>query len=50
MQCRLPRGLAFNPAKLAGSQGSTQGKLKQAEWNDVFLSTLLNRFGKAHMG
>ena len=37
----LLRRLALNLAKLEGSKGSIKGKLKQAGWNDDFLTRLL---------
>jgi predicted transposase YbfD/YdcC len=43
----LLRRLALNLAKLEGSKGSTKGKLKQAGWNDAFLTRLLASFGSA---
>ena len=44
----LLRRLALNLAKLEGSKGSMKGKLKQAGWNDEFLSRLLSQFAKGH--
>lgn len=45
----LLRRLALNLAKLEGSKGSMEGKLKQAGWNDAFLTSLLAQFGKTQM-
>jgi predicted transposase YbfD/YdcC len=45
----LLRRLALNLAKLEGSKGSMKGKLKRAGWNDAFLTSLLQQFGKYHM-
>ncbi len=45
----LLRRLALNLAKPEGFKGSMKGKLKQAGWNDAFLSRLLAQFAKAHM-
>jgi hypothetical protein len=45
----LLRRLALNLAKLEGSKGSMKGKLKQAGWNDEFLSRLLGQFAESHM-
>ena len=45
----LLRRLALNLAKLEGSRGSMKVKLKQAGWNDDFLTRLLAQFAKRHM-
>lgn len=45
----LLRRLALNLAKLEGSKGSMKGKLKQAGWNDAFLTKLLAAFAAPQM-
>lgn len=45
----LLRRLALNLARLEGSKGSMNRKLKRAGWTDAFLTTLLAQFGKGHI-
>lgn len=45
----LLRKLALNLAKLEPSKGSMRGKLKQAGWDNAFLTKILLQFANVHM-
>jgi hypothetical protein len=40
----IMRHMALNAMQREGSKGSLRGKIKQAGWNDAFLSKLLAQF------